>query len=409
MLLGYRAGYYIAKGKNTIVGAGILGLATDTAVLRIGAGEETYIHGNKDGNIGIGADASTAYKLKVTGDIHTTGKLGVGTIPSTSNKLEVNGTSLLRDDVAIGTSGTAANLNVYGTSYLKGNVGIGTTDPKAPLHVRGSVSRTSQTWGELGGLTQDKVYVTSFYRLGYYYFGQKDMDIKTGIYSEQSIVSAQSLYAVSDARKKINLGVSDKAEDLETLQQIKITNYVKKDPSDRHHHIEKKVIAQEVEEIYPTAVTQTAGLVPDVFQKQTSSSLVGTTLRVAIDSIGDLKQGDELKLLVFRDTEKSEFLHEIEKTQLTKVEGKELTFRLKKLDAETLAQQPFKVLVYGRHVKDMRTVDYDAIAMLNVSATQALAEQMEMLRTESIFMRQVIYVLFAILGLCIAYMLFRKK
>ncbi len=36
-----------------------------------------------------------------------------------------------------------------------------------------------------------------------------------------------------------------------------------------------------------------------------------------------------------------------------------------KADADT-------VFVYGREVKDFRTVDYEAIAMLNVSATQEL-------------------------------------
>jgi hypothetical protein len=33
------------------------------------------------------------------------------------------------------------------------------------------------------------------------------------------------------------------------------------------------------------------------------------------------------------------------------------------------------VMVYGRQVNDFRVVDYDAIAMLNVSATQELAKQ----------------------------------
>ena len=36
-----------------------------------------------------------------------------------------------------------------------------------------------------------------------------------------------------------------------------------------------------------------------------------------------------------------------------------------------------KIFVYGREVKDFRTVDYEAIAMLNVSATQELARKLE--------------------------------
>jgi len=36
-----------------------------------------------------------------------------------------------------------------------------------------------------------------------------------------------------------------------------------------------------------------------------------------------------------------------------------------------------KAFVYGRQVSDFRSVDYDAISMLNVSATQALYQQQE--------------------------------
>ena len=36
-----------------------------------------------------------------------------------------------------------------------------------------------------------------------------------------------------------------------------------------------------------------------------------------------------------------------------------------------------KVFVFGREVNDFRTVDYEAIAMLNVSATQELARKLE--------------------------------
>ena len=42
-----------------------------------------------------------------------------------------------------------------------------------------------------------------------------------------------------------------------------------------------------------------------------------------------------------------------------------------------------KVFVYGKQVNDFRTVDYDAIAMLNVSATQELFKMITELQTEN--------------------------
>ena len=42
-----------------------------------------------------------------------------------------------------------------------------------------------------------------------------------------------------------------------------------------------------------------------------------------------------------------------------------------------------KVFVYGREVDDFRTVDYEAISMLNVSATQELLKRIEALEDQN--------------------------
>ncbi|MGB3079840.1 MAG: hypothetical protein WBB31_12225, partial [Saprospiraceae bacterium] len=39
-----------------------------------------------------------------------------------------------------------------------------------------------------------------------------------------------------------------------------------------------------------------------------------------------------------------------------------------------------KIFVYGKKVDDLLNVDYDAISMLNVSATQELSKQMDILK-----------------------------
>jgi hypothetical protein len=50
-----------------------------------------------------------------------------------------------------------------------------------------------------------------------------------------------------------------------------------------------------------------------------------------------------------------------------------------KIDAESSGN----VFVYGREVDDFRTVDYDAISMLNVSATQELFKRVTALENEN--------------------------
>ena len=47
-----------------------------------------------------------------------------------------------------------------------------------------------------------------------------------------------------------------------------------------------------------------------------------------------------------------------------------------------------QVFVYGREVKDFRVVDYEAIAMLNVSATQELSRRLEQQATETASLKQ---------------------
>ena len=42
-----------------------------------------------------------------------------------------------------------------------------------------------------------------------------------------------------------------------------------------------------------------------------------------------------------------------------------------------------KLFVYGREVEDFRTVDYEAISMLNVSATQELLKRIEALEDQN--------------------------
>jgi hypothetical protein len=49
----------------------------------------------------------------------------------------------------------------------------------------------------------------------------------------------------------------------------------------------------------------------------------------------------------------------------------------------TADKEPAKVFVYGREISDFRMVDYDALSMLNLSATQELAKRLEALEQEN--------------------------
>jgi hypothetical protein len=74
----------------------------------------------------------------------------------------------------------------------------------------------------------------------------------------------------------------------------------------------------------------------------------------------DLKVGDRVKLIC----EKEQGVHQV-------LEVRDGAFRTDFNPATG------RVFVYGRQVTDFRSVDYDAISMLNVSATQELARKVQ--------------------------------
>lgn len=166
-------------------------------------------------------------------------------------------------------------------------------------------------------------------------------------------VAASIFRAFSDARIKKVDGRSDAAADLRLLDGIEITDYHYIDKENKGGRGQKKVIAQQVEKIFPQAVALSTGVIPDIYRK--ASVKDGWVL---LDT--DLKAGEKVKLI--GDTEE----------KITEVkEIRSGAFR----PAET--PKGDLLFVYGREVNDFRTVDYEAISMLNVSATQELARQVK--------------------------------
>jgi hypothetical protein len=187
------------------------------------------------------------------------------------------------------------------------------------------------------------------------------------IHAEGFILASQ-FHVVSDLRVKKDLQVSKGAADLEALLGIEVTDYRLRDSINHGSAPQKKVIAQQVEAVYPQAVTKGRGEIPDIYQN--ASVRDGW---VEIDS--DLRTGELVKLI----GPKGESVVAV-------LEVKPGAFRPDlKLDGDN-------VFVYGRQVEDFRRVDYDAIAMLNVSATQQIKREkdaeIQALRAENSELRE---------------------
>ncbi|MBS0657414.1 MAG: tail fiber domain-containing protein [Verrucomicrobia bacterium] len=255
------------------------------------------------------------------------------------------------------TNGTGQfGLSLYTDNAIRlhisndGNVGIGTNNPtKAKLQIVGSVS-TSLTYGYLNGSGN-----TGTAGPG---------NVPLSLHASDR-VAASEFNAFSDARIKRVVGPSDSAADLRTLRQIEVTDYTFKDRLARGDTPQKKVLAQQVEQVFPQAVSRVTDVVPDIFLRGTLGA--GGWIELPTD----LRVGERVRLVAAAEQGVYEVL-----------EVRPGAFRT----AFTAAAP--EVFVYGREVADFRTVDYDGIAMLNVSATQELARRLEAREAEVADLRQ---------------------
>ncbi len=342
----------ITAASMTGNGAGLTALDAG----RITAG--TLADGRLSGNVELLNASQTASAFKAF-----TGHLGMGYFndsnPGTTNYLTyanrvtdtfpAYGVNVANYGLTLGSNGQTY-LTSYGivrifsqavekmTIGANGFVGVLNNNPTAPLHVAGSVNHT---WNN--GYYFNAHNGTS---LVFFNPGSANVSIKSN-----AAVEAEQYFAVSDARIKNIQGRSDGAADLATLSHIEVANYTYKDQLANSSGLQKKVIAQQVEAVYPQAVSRSTNVVPDIYQK--------ATVREGWVTLStDLKVGERVRLMA----EKEEGVHEV-------LEVRSGAFRT---DFRPATEQVF---VYGREVKDFRTVDYDALSMLNVSATQQLKKE----------------------------------
>ncbi len=384
------AGIY--RGGNVGIGTNAPGFPLNFADV---LGDKISLYGNSGVHFGFGIQPSllqiytsvnssdvafgygTSYNFTETMRVKGTGLVGIGT---TTPAFPLSFANTLGDKIALwGQGGNHYGFGIQGallqihcdsagadiafgygssTSFSEvmrikgyGRVGINNSNPQAPLHVSG--------------------YVYDQFYLEYYVDphraadapNQFRQDLPHSIISDQRIRCA-ALDVASDARIKKVLNLSNNNADLATLLRIQITDYKYIDQPALGQKLQKKVIAQQIEKVYPQAVTKSSNAVPDIYRPATIKD-------GWVHLKTDLKQGEKVRIM----TPDKEDLFEV----LQVASGQ---FRI------DFDKDVDKAFVYGRQVSDFRSVDYDAISMLNVSATQALYQQQEADRQKTAVLTQ---------------------
>lgn len=293
--------------------------------------------------------------VKINGALNVNDAYNLPLNAGTANQvLRTNGdgsTSWSQSQVAASSTNIIPKWNgaalVDGQIFDNGtSVGIGTTTPtQAKLVVDGNQNNTFSSYGFLknDGTTGTN---TSGNAQNY------------SIYASNRI-AASEFNAFSDARIKKILRGSNSEEDLATLMKLRITDYKLIDSIAKGNREFKKVIAQEVVEVYPNAVSKMTDFIPNIYKLAKMDNGF-----VALANHG-LVVGDKVKL-IFGESQNSYNVLEINEKGF-------------KIDTNTEGS----VFVFGKEVNDFHTVDYEALSTLNISATQALVKKINDLEAQN--------------------------
>ncbi len=246
-----------------------------------------------------------------------------------------------------------------------GRVGIGTSSPTTRFNVSNDNAitlpdgtSTSSTWMsyiKAAGnhyLSADGVY----WKNSSHTYNDVIAYFEGNTASSNSFISGTNM-TFSDQRIKHNFEKSNAKNDLRLLNKIEITEYDHIDKINQDNRTQKKVIAQQVQEVLPNAVTKMRKVIPNVYALADKVQNQNGLMTITTPKAHDFLVGDKIDLK----TDKKD----IDEVEVVSVINQH-TFSVKS-DVTTE-----KVFVYGKYVDDFLTVDYDAVSMLNVSATQEL-------------------------------------
>ena len=315
-----------------------------------------YITG---GNVGVGAAASTTHRL----DVAEAGNNTWGARITQSNATNSNGLSVQTRTAAAGDWALQVTSNNGATNCLavrnNGRVGIGLAAPGFPLEVSGTVNASLGGYIHIAGTS-----TTAWQNPA---AANRAVSIKANGY----IWATGGFQSSSDRRAKENISSITSSESIEIINKLNPVNYNWIDRVKSGNSIQSGFIAQEVEQIFPQAVTKAKDFLPNVYALADNYSITNEALHISMSKEYDLQKGDLVKF--HTEDGKEHRLNVID------AKGTQYSFTLTE-EAKSIYG---KLFVYGKEVEDFNTVDYDRIFTIGISAIQELSKKVDALEKEN--------------------------
>lgn len=241
-------------------------------------------------------------------------------------------------------------LTVFGNR----TVGIGNSNPQAVLHVSGSGTNATVAYGYLNpsGTTGTCGSCNVAYTI------QADGRIRSTEFN-----------AISDNRIKNVVDRTSTNELLNTVNRLEVTKYEYIDKVANGPNSKEGFIAQQVEEVVPSAIKISSDFIPNIYTIATeiTTDEGSDFLEIKIEKPHNLAVGDEVKFIT-ESGEKTSFVSSIldEKSFIVN----EWTYEVDQM------------FVYGKKVDDFRAVDYDQIFSIGIGAIQELSKENGLLKAE---------------------------